>query len=121
MLSAGTEATEVALKLMRMNGQKLKQKKVGIVCFEGAYHGRTMGAQFMNGPSSDRNWIGYDDPNIHHIKFPYPWLIDNPEAFFEEEISKLIKSFIIHSVDRFWDWKVRILLGIKCSLIKKHS
>ena len=92
LLSAGTEATEVALKLMRMNGQKLKQKKVGIVCFEGAYHGRTMGAQFMNGPSSDRNWIGYDDPNIHHIKFPYPWLIDNPEAFFEEEISKLINK-----------------------------
>ena len=58
LLSAGTEATEVALKLMRMKGS-LINKKLGIICFEGAYHGRTMGAQFMNGPSSGKrlDWL----------------------------------------------------------------
>ena len=48
LLSAGTEATEVALKLMRMKDHLLA-KEVGDNLFEGAYHGRTMGAQFMNG------------------------------------------------------------------------
>ena len=49
LMSAGTEATEAALKLMRLNGQKLNKKKLGIICFEGNWHGRTMGAQLMSG------------------------------------------------------------------------
>ena len=91
LLSAGTEATEVSLKLMRMKGQLDTKTKVGVICFSGAYHGRTMGAQFMNGPSSGRDWIAYNDPNIHHINFPYPWLAKDPEAFFEEEIYQLLE------------------------------
>ena len=91
LLSAGTEATEVSLKLMRMKGQLDTKTKVGVICFSGAYHGRTMGAQFMNGPSQGRDWIAYNDPNIHHINFPYPWLAKDPEAFFEEEIYQLLE------------------------------
>ena len=91
LLSAGTEATEVALKLMRMKGQSKTNAKAGVICFSGAYHGRTMGAQFMNGPSAGRDWIAYNDPNIHHINFPYPWLTKEPEAFFEEEIYVLLE------------------------------
>ena len=34
LLSAGTEATEAALKLMRLHGKKNK-KKLGIICLEG--------------------------------------------------------------------------------------
>lgn len=90
LLSAGTEATEVALKLMRMKGSLISKKKLGIICFEGAYHGRTMGAQFMNGPSSGRDWIGYEDPNIHHINFPYPWSIEDPKDYFDQEINRLL-------------------------------
>ena len=33
LLSAGTEATEVALKLMRMKGQLKTETKVGVICF----------------------------------------------------------------------------------------
>ncbi len=75
LLSAGTEATEAALKLMRMNGQKNKKRKLGIICIEGNWHGRTLGAQMMSGNSSQKEWIGYHDPNIHHIRFPYPWAL----------------------------------------------
>ena len=92
LLSAGTESTEVALKLMRMKGRIKHPRKVGIICFTGAYHGRTMGAQFMNGPSSERDWISYNDPNIYHLNFPYPWQIDDPEEFFEKEILNLINK-----------------------------
>src|SRR3972149_12309939 len=47
LLSAGTETTECALKLMRMYGQKKSKRKLGIIAFEGNWHGRTLGAQMM--------------------------------------------------------------------------
>jgi 4-aminobutyrate aminotransferase-like enzyme len=73
LLSAGTEATECALKLMRLNGQRRKLSKVGIVSFSGSMHGRTMGAEMLKGNPVSSAWIGYLDPNIHHLPFPYPW------------------------------------------------
>ena len=72
LLSAGTEATEAAFKLMRLNGQKNGKKQNGIICFNGAYHGRTVGAQMMTGSEPGRAWIGYQHPEIHHLPFPYP-------------------------------------------------
>ena len=39
LMSAGTEATEAAFKLMRMYGQKKKKKRLGIICFEGNWQG----------------------------------------------------------------------------------
>ena len=92
LLSAGTEATEAALKLMRLNGQKQGKRKGGVVCFNGAFHGRTMGAQMMTGNNSAKEWVGYQDPNIHHLNFPYPWEVENPKDFFECEIEKLLKD-----------------------------
>jgi len=92
LLSAGTEATEAALKLMRLNGQKQGKRKGGVICFNGAFHGRTMGAQMMTGNAPAKEWVGYQDPNIHHLNFPYPWEIENPKDFFESEIEKLLKD-----------------------------
>ena len=75
LMSAGTEATEAALKLMRMYGQKQGKRKLGIICFEGNWHGRTMGAQMMSGNVKQKEWVGYHDPNIYHLPFPYPWVL----------------------------------------------
>ena len=80
LMSAGTEATEAALKLMRMHGQKQGKRKLGIICFEGNWHGRTMGAQMMSGNIKQKEWIGYQDPNIYHLPFPYPWILKNNES-----------------------------------------
>ena len=95
LLSAGTEATEATLKLMRLNGIKLGKKKGGILCFEGNWHGRTLGAQMMGWNPSQKEWIGYLDPNIYHLPFPYPWryeAIDNPRKFFRDSIKELIEK-----------------------------
>lgn len=91
LLSAGTEATEAALKLMRLNGQKTGKRRGGVICFNGAFHGRTMGAQMMTGSQPAREWIGYEDPNIHHLPFPYPWEegVSNPKEFFHNTLNKL--------------------------------
>lgn len=73
LLSSGTEATECAVKLMRLNGQRRKTSKVGIVSFLGSMHGRTMGAEMLKGNPNSSAWIGYLDPHIYHLPFPYPW------------------------------------------------
>lgn len=93
-LSAGTEATECALKLMRLDGYKKGKKKPGIIAFEGNWHGRTMGAQMMGFNKKQKEWIGYLDPNINHLPFPYPWIkeVSNPAKFFRDSMEKLIKE-----------------------------
>lgn len=91
LLSAGTEATEGALKLMRMHGQKAGKRRPGIICIEGNWHGRTLGAQMLSSNLAQREWIGYQDADIHHIPFPYPWALKgrSPESFLQEGLKKL--------------------------------
>lgn len=101
LLSAGTEATEGALKLMRMNGQKAGKRRRGVICIEGNWHGRTMGAQMLSSNLAQREWIGYQDADIHHIPFPYPWTLAGrtPEVFLDESLAKLEKGGIDLSQD----------------------
>lgn len=74
ILSVGTEATERAIKIARIFGESTKKGKNIIVGGDGNYHGKTLGAQMISGQHNDKNWIGYTDPNIKHIPFPYPWV-----------------------------------------------
>tara|TARA_A100001015_G_C15041622_1_gene740069 strand:- start:2614 stop:3957 length:1344 start_codon:yes stop_codon:yes gene_type:complete len=94
LMSAGTESTEAALKLMRLNGQRLKKRKLGIICFEGNWHGRTLGAQMMSGNIKQKEWIGYNDRDIHHLPFPYKNRLQkiSPEKFLINSLNKLQKK-----------------------------
>jgi len=92
LLSAGTEATECALKLMRLHSARAGKRRPGILCFEGNWHGRTMGAQMMSWNPAQKEWIGYQDPNIFHLPFPYPWRDDamrDPASYFEQALDQL--------------------------------
>ena len=80
LLSAGTEATECAIKLMRLHGRAAGKRKGGIISFEESMHGRTMGAQMLGGTPALREWIGYEDPNIYRLPFPYPWVLENGDG-----------------------------------------
>jgi 4-aminobutyrate aminotransferase-like enzyme len=101
LLSAGTEATEATLKLIRMNGQKIGKKKPGVVTLNGNWHGRTMGAQMMSSNQAQKDWIGYDDPHIHHIDFPYPWEVteEQGEEFFLKQLDGLKEKGINPETD----------------------
>ncbi|MBM3393086.1 MAG: aminotransferase class III-fold pyridoxal phosphate-dependent enzyme [Betaproteobacteria bacterium] len=95
LLSAGTEATECALKLMRLHGQSNSKRRGGVLCFEGNWHGRTLGAQMMGWNPNQKEWIGYLDPNIHHLPFPYPWRAEaqaNPADFFQTNLKRLLEN-----------------------------
>lgn len=101
LLSSGSETTEAVLKLMRMYADKIKKRKKGIICFEGSWHGRSLGSQMMSGNLKQREWIGYQDANIHHIPFPYPWKIKkmDPKDFLKQGLNILKKKNIDISKD----------------------
>ena len=96
LLSAGTETTEAAIKLMRLNGRKLGKKKGGIISFSGNWHGRTLGAQQLSNNQSQRDWIFSPDPDIHFLPFPYPWEISEKDGreFFLNSLQNLLRSGI---------------------------
>ncbi len=71
LLTTGSETTENAIKLARTWGQKVGgRRKVGVVSFEGAFHGRTLGAQQIGGIPHLKDWIVNLDPDIHQVPFP---------------------------------------------------
>jgi len=91
LVSAGTEAVEVAIKLMRMNAIKVGKRRSVIVSFEGNWHGRTTGAQHLSSNVEQRSWIGYEDPGVLRLPFPYPWIpeaVSDPEGFFRETLQR---------------------------------
>ena len=95
LLSAGTEATECALKLMRMNGYKNGKRRPGMVTFEGNWHGRTLGSQMLSYNPAQKEWIGYLDPNIYHLPFPYPWreeAVRSPRTYFRKTVDALLRE-----------------------------
>jgi len=101
LLSAGTEATEAALKLMRMDGAAKGKRRLGVICIEGNWHGRTMGAQLMSSNPAQREWIGFTDPDIHHIPFPYPWLPGSADGatFLREGLRQLEDDGLVLGTD----------------------
>lgn len=93
LVSAGTEAVEVAVKLMRMEAQRLGKRRAIVISFEGNWHGRTMGAQHLSSNSSQRAWIGYEDPDVLRLPFPYPWVAeaaDDPIGFLRRHLDSAL-------------------------------
>ncbi len=90
LLSAGTEATERAIKIAKIYGKSKSKNK--IISWEGNYHGKTLNAQMISGQFNDHAWIENFDENIIHLPFPYPWNQDlsGKELFYEH--LEIIKS-----------------------------
>ena len=64
--NSGTEAVEGAIKLARYHTHR-----TGIIAFEGAFHGRTMGAlSLTNSKVKQRAGFGPLLPMVHHAPFP---------------------------------------------------
>ena len=66
-LVTGAEAVENTLKVSRQYGQKVGgKKKIGIISYTGAFHGRTLGAQMVGGDPipQDMDWE-FGPCNLH--------------------------------------------------------
>jgi 4-aminobutyrate aminotransferase / (S)-3-amino-2-methylpropionate transaminase / 5-aminovalerate transaminase len=84
LITTGGETTECALKLARTYGQKVGgREKIGIVSFNKAFHGRTLGSQMMGGIPSLKQWIVNTDPAIVQVPFPDGYWVEDTsfEAF----------------------------------------
>jgi 4-aminobutyrate aminotransferase-like enzyme len=95
LLSAGTEATEAAVKLMRLNGMRQAADKRVIVSFQGCMHGRTMGAEMLKGPgAATASWVGHVGNEICQLPFPYPWECGEGEGAsrFERDMEALLSE-----------------------------
>lgn len=71
LLSTGAEATENAVKLARSYGvRKGGPRKHVLVSFEGAFHGRTLGAQMIGGMPNLKEWIVEMPKGFVTVPFP---------------------------------------------------
>lgn len=91
LLSAGTEATEAAFKLMKMNGQRVAKKGNVVIAATGNWHGRTLAAQMLSGNAAQKAWTNHEQKDIVHIPFPYPWILNgkNSVDFLSESLQAI--------------------------------
>lgn len=77
LLSTGSEATEVSMKLARTYGIRKNPNKRVIISFEGDFHGRTYAAQMAGNPM---DWV---DQNPYFIKVPFPGSVETKDKSFD--------------------------------------
>ncbi len=98
LFSTGTEASERAIKISKLYGQQCSPQKKIIVGGDGNFHGKTMGSQMVGGQHEHGTWIGYKDPNVTHLAFPFPWVLEKEgktgEQFFHDNLRTLEKDGI---------------------------
>jgi 4-aminobutyrate aminotransferase/(S)-3-amino-2-methylpropionate transaminase len=104
LLSAGTEATERAIKIAKIFGKKNKKKY--IIAWEGNYHGKTLNAQMISGQYEDHKWIQKFDKNIIHLPFPYPWVLKKKNVsgkkLFHIHLTNLKKKINLKEISSFF-------------------
>jgi 4-aminobutyrate aminotransferase / (S)-3-amino-2-methylpropionate transaminase / 5-aminovalerate transaminase len=71
LLTTGSETVECAIKLCRTHGHNIAgDRKVTIVSFRNAFHGRTLGSQQAGGIPVLKDWIVNLDPGFVQVPFP---------------------------------------------------
>ncbi len=79
LLSTGSEADELCLKLCREQARRRGVRDAVFVSFENGFHGRTLGSQRAGGIPSLQEWIGYPDPHFLTVPFPDGGVRSRPE------------------------------------------
>ncbi len=69
LLATGSEATDLAYKLIKIWAKKNKKKY--IVSFKGSYHGRGLSCDLISGNKDKANWSGLADGDVVFLDFPY--------------------------------------------------
>jgi len=97
LVSAGTEATEVAVKLMKSYG--LKKGRNVIYSVKGAMHGRTMLAERLKGETKENSWAFNTNEEYKDVGYINPFQ-ENIESFiniFDNGKSRGVAGIIIES------------------------
>ena len=100
LLNSGSEAMELAYKLIKVYGKRTGKKY--IVTFKGNYHGRGLSNDIISGNKEKAGWSGVKDDRVVFLDFPY-----NPETHFNPEKlppAKKIAGFIIETFQGWGAW-----------------
>jgi 4-aminobutyrate aminotransferase/diaminobutyrate-pyruvate transaminase/4-aminobutyrate aminotransferase/(S)-3-amino-2-methylpropionate transaminase len=81
LLTTGSEACECAIKLARTHGKAIDARKIAIVTFYNAFHGRTLGSQMAGGIPALKEWVVHLDPDM--VQVPFPDGFRGPDTSFE--------------------------------------
>ncbi|WP_218690090.1 aspartate aminotransferase family protein [Psychrobacter sp. BF1] len=89
LTNCGAEATENAIKVARM-----KTGRVGVIAFDGGFHGRTLAAVNLNGKVAPyKRGLGPLAGSVYHIPFPSP---DN-DISDQQAIDALLRLFEVET------------------------
>ncbi len=100
LLNSGSEAVDIAYKLIKLYGTKTKKKY--IVTFGGGYHGRGLSNDLIAGSKQKAAWSGMTDETVCFLDFPY-----DPTAKFDPSIlppHKEIAGFVIETFQGWGAW-----------------
>ena len=92
LFSTGTEASERAVKIARHFGMQSSPRRKAIIGWEWNYHGFTMGSLMSGGYAHMRDWVGYQDPGMVQLPFPYPWVMERTNLSGAEKFRQDIAS-----------------------------
>ena len=95
LVSTGAEAVENAIKIARQ-----ATKRQAILCYTGAYHGRTMMAMTLTSKISYKYNCGPFAPEIYRLPFPnlYRYKGDRDEAtFVKDELKRLLGKRMVRA------------------------
>jgi 4-aminobutyrate aminotransferase/diaminobutyrate-pyruvate transaminase/4-aminobutyrate aminotransferase/(S)-3-amino-2-methylpropionate transaminase len=90
LLTTGSEACECAIKLARTHGKTIDAKKIVIVTYHNAFHGRTLGSQMAGGIPALKDWIVNLDPAM--VQVPFPDGFRGPDTSFEGFLKALDRA-----------------------------
>lgn len=96
LVSTGTEAVENAIKIARQ-----ATKRPAVICFSGAYHGRTMMAMTLTSKVSYKYDCGPFAPEVYRLPFPnvYRYSGARDEATFVKDELKRLHESALNLVD----------------------
>jgi 4-aminobutyrate aminotransferase/(S)-3-amino-2-methylpropionate transaminase len=89
LFNSGAEAVENAVKFA-----KAATGRHGVLCFEGAFHGRTLLAMTLTSRSRPYKWgFGPFAPEVYRVPFSYPYRSSNPERSGRLALDVLKRAF----------------------------
>lgn len=90
LISTGAEAVENAIKIARQ-----ATGRAGVICFTGAFHGRTLLAGSLTSKTRLKEGYGPYAPEIYRLPFPkaMPGEVIDEAALVERELTRLERAF----------------------------
>ena len=95
LTNSGAEAVENAIKIARM-----ATGRQGIICFTGAFHGRTMMAMTLTAKSKNKTNCGPYAPEVYRLEYPYYYRYGggmSEDAYIAQQIRRL-KDFFYYQI-----------------------